>query len=323
MSRLPAKTGHASPGRRRARTAVLVAACASALTLVASGTVLAASSATLVPRGVTSVRSSESSGNCAARVDVAFDVEVAFDEDARDVSYGAINPGSVAGAVLVDGQEVPAFPIPADDDERYDDYVLVLLEDTAQGTHTLWIKGGTDGIRWEGSESPSGEPIYGYMQTDYTTSFEITGCTPAEPTNPPASEPSAAPSGDAPNPTPPPESRPAGSAPRPSAPTSGVAAVASAEPTPAPDTEAAAGSVPGARSSPDADDRRVKLDDDRVKVVGGIQEVPLSEPLLDSDARGPDAPSTGVPWLLLIPLASVVGALGVSGFYVVRHWPRW
>jgi hypothetical protein len=99
-----------------------------------------------------------------------------------------MDPSTVnASTVMVDG--VPASGYGTMTLFRADPpfyFINVFLADSAIGTHTLWIKGGTNGVRWAATGySPD---LVAYLAADYSATFDIATCTanPPADTTPPA-----------------------------------------------------------------------------------------------------------------------------------------
>ena len=183
---------------------------------------------------VASVGASVSSneGTCPTQIDVGFDLSLYSgpgftNQGLVPSSVGPTTitidgmPGTNYGTVEYFRANPPFF------------YAIVDVADTTIGTHAIWIKGGTNGIAWAGTET-TGTTIYGYLASDYTGTFTITKCVPsATPTPKPTPKPT-------PRPTPLPTARP----------TQTPTPTPTVRPTPTPITSASLSPSPSPTASP-------------------------------------------------------------------------
>ncbi len=177
---------------RPLRLAVTLVLLASALS---AGTVLAAASATMTVAGITGITPSGNAGPCSYQIDVAFDVAISGGTGWYNMG---IDPASAnASTVQIDGTGVSnpgTMTLFSPTPPWY--FINAFLSDATVGSHTLFLKGGTSGVRWVASgSSPT---IYAYLASDWTTTFTIPSCPAPPPTTMPTPVPTAA---STPNPT--------------------------------------------------------------------------------------------------------------------------
>lgn len=178
---------------RTARRAILAAPVA----LLLAASPAAAAEGVLTVSDVT-VTSSGNTGSCPVQVDVGFLVAI---EPTPSSNVGMDQVRANAETVLVDGQTVGVGTSTLYRVNPPWYYLHLFIRDSTAGTHTLWLKGGLDGVRWLRYPETGGVE-YAYLASDYTTSFTIGECVPNM-------TPAPTPTPPAPTPTPPHTPRPA------------------------------------------------------------------------------------------------------------------
>lgn len=132
--------------------------------------------ATLTVDGISAVIPSPNQGTCPTQIDVGFLVTIT---DPTGWDNLGIDPSTVNGdTVTIDGSPASGYgtmTLYRADPPYY--FINVDVSDSTVGQHTLWIKGGTSGVRWTATgHSPN---IEAFLAADYTTIFSISECDPS------------------------------------------------------------------------------------------------------------------------------------------------